>query len=329
MKHGECMYSLAFRKRNGQEDFFWKDENYCFEEYSADTGSRYWLADPFLLERDGKVYVFYEMYDLIKRKGKLGYSILNPESKTLTPPHAVLERNYHFSWPYVFEQDGEVYIMPETIEDYRIRIFKAVNFPDDWTEHEILINDIHSCDSLMLEDSGRRYLITSELHHNAPEGKISGCWAKNVIFEFEPDEKFKLKPEGRIISEGDYGIRNAGNVFRYGDFLIRPGQDCVKTYGNGLVFFRIKNIEPYAEEEMFTVNPDNIGTHLKKIGAEEILGIHTYNFSKNFEVIDFWTVKKLPLYIRLIRLGSPIVKPIWELIVKIIRKIIRIITRKP
>ena len=319
MSRKERIYSIAFRRRRSTDDFFYLNDDYCFEEYHVDLGGRYWLADPFLFDHDGKTYVFYEAFDMIRRIGRLGYSIINPDTKTLTPPKIILKRPYHFSWPYIFEHDGEIYILPETGQDWRVKLFRAVKFPDVWTEDEILINDIHSCDSILLGNftergGGIRYLITSEEYHNTPNGEIPSCRVKNMLFEFMPGEKLKLKPNGKInpegirVAEGDYGIRNAGKVFVSDGKLIRPGQDCrelpgVKTspYGRGIVLFRIDSIEPYSEKEIFSVSCESIGTHLKPLTGEDIVGLHTYNLSRDFEVVDFVQMKQAPFKTRTLR----------------------------
>lgn len=240
------MYSIAFRKKNSPNDYFWLDKDYSFEEYEVDTKGRYWLADPFLFEYGGKNYVFYEAYDLWTYKGNIGFSIIDSENKRLTPPEIVLERAYHFSWPYIFEHDGEIYIMPETCKDYKVRLFRAVNFPHEWTEDEILINDICACDSILVHGSrGEEYLLASDKYcHNTPTGTYPSCFVKNTLFTFKPGAKFQLEPNGKIdpagkiVAVGDYGIRNAGKVFTAQGMMIRPGQDCTNgEYGRGIVFF--------------------------------------------------------------------------------------------
>ena len=50
------MYSIAIRRRESPSDFFWNHENFKFEELNIDCQNRYWLADPFLFEKGGKVY---------------------------------------------------------------------------------------------------------------------------------------------------------------------------------------------------------------------------------------------------------------------------------
>lgn len=41
---------------------------------------RYWTADPFLAEENGKYYLFFEVYDRLKRKGVLGYREITKNS---------------------------------------------------------------------------------------------------------------------------------------------------------------------------------------------------------------------------------------------------------
>ena len=57
--------------------FFWETNDYLFEECKIECNGRYWLADPFLFERNGITYIFFEALDLITKVGKIGYSIRN------------------------------------------------------------------------------------------------------------------------------------------------------------------------------------------------------------------------------------------------------------
>ena len=42
-------------------------------------------------------------------------------------PVVVLEENFHLSYPYVFEESGNVYMIPETSDVGDIRLYKADN----------------------------------------------------------------------------------------------------------------------------------------------------------------------------------------------------------
>ncbi|MBQ3402713.1 MAG: hypothetical protein IJG65_05000 [Synergistaceae bacterium] len=322
---GTKMYNLAFRKKeNG--DFFHLNDDYCFEQYDVDLGGRYWLADPFLFEHNGRDYVFYEAYDLWSGKGKIGFSEIDPQAKKLTPPRIILDKPYHLSWPNVFELGGEIYMMPETCGDYRVRLFRAVNFPYDWEEHSILVNDIWACDSIIMNGSDGRakYLLASEQYHNTPTGSYPSCYVKNILFTFSSGDSLRLEPEGSIDPQGtvtrrgDYGIRNAGQFFMSEGMLLRPGQDCRnKQYGRGVVFFRVDSLEPYSEHEVFSIDCGNIGPHLRQDYVKELIGLHTYNQSRNFEVIDFAGIRSTTLETRI----ASKLFTLWKMMRKLYRMI--------
>ena len=125
-KISEKMYSVAIRKRSDGNDFFWEHEDYVFQEIKINCKGRYWLADPFLFEKDSKVYIFYEAFDLVQRKGKIGYSIIDDKKKSI-PVHIVLDEPYHLSFPNVFVYQDNIYMemvgvtnmtgVPVTIQD--------------------------------------------------------------------------------------------------------------------------------------------------------------------------------------------------------------------
>lgn len=287
----EKMYSIAIRKRNGENDFFWNHDNYIFEELSIDCENRYWLADPFLFEKEGKDYVFYEAFDLIERKGKIGFSVLNENSKEL-PIHIILDEPYHMSFPYIFEYGGNIFIMPETCDDNAVKLFKAVFFPDLWEEYGVVRANVHACDSIILKDLvGNEYLLANETYRDqTPNGNFASCWLRNVLYKLDKD--LRAGGKGILVTEGDCGIRNAGNSIRCNGRLYRVGQNCPnKQYGKGLVLFEVESIDPYREKLLWIKDCEDFDCHIQKLKNTEIIGIHTYNISNNYEIIDFSQIR--------------------------------------
>ena len=41
----------------------------------------------------------------------------------------VLVMDYHLSFPYVFKEDENIFLMPETSQNNRLEIYKCVDFP--------------------------------------------------------------------------------------------------------------------------------------------------------------------------------------------------------
>lgn len=65
---------------------------------------RYWAADPFIFNYNGELYIFAELYDYITRKGVIGYCKWN--GVRFGRWKKVIEEDYHLSYPYIFERDG-------------------------------------------------------------------------------------------------------------------------------------------------------------------------------------------------------------------------------
>lgn len=292
------MYSLAIRKRNNENDYFWNHKDYEFSECHINCKGRYWLADPFIFEKDDIVYIFYEAFDLIERKGKIAYSIMK-NNGSFTEPTIILNEKYHLSFPYIFEYKNDIYIMPESSSDYRVKLFKATLFPNQWEPADIILPDIYACDSIFITNKEERYLHINEMYHNTPNGSYSSCWVKNYIYKLNG---FKTQLEAIKISEGDYGIRNAGKSFYIGNKLYRPGQDCRNNqYGKGIVLFEIETIIPYKEKRIWTKDYEEFMSHINCKKTSSIIGVHTYNFSKHYEIIDYSQYRPLNINLRLRR----------------------------
>lgn len=291
----EKMYSVALRKRLNTDDHFWFHDDYKFLKCKIDTcNGRYWFADPFLYEKDNKLYLFYEAFDLIELRGKEGYSVLK-EDGSWTTPRIIIDEPYHLSFPYIFDYNGATYIMPEMSGDYSLKAYKAVSFPNTWEMTDIILPDVFACDSVFIEEEGKRYLLTNEMYHNVPNGQYASCWVKNFLYEMDG---LKATENGIKVAEGDFGIRNAGKTFTIEGKTYRIGQDCrERKYGRGMVLFEIVSILPYKEKVVKNWSCDELSKHIYKDSSANIVGSHTYNFSENYEIIDYSSLEEVPTYV--------------------------------
>ncbi len=71
--------------------------------------------------------------------------------------------------------------------------------------------------------------------------------------------------------------RPAGPLQWWEGRLLRPAQNCVKTYGGGVVWCEVEQLEPHAYRE----------TPLALLGAQDRFPVHTYGQAAGFEVADF------------------------------------------
>lgn len=289
------MYSVAIRKRLNGHDHFWLHDDYEFLKCNLDTcDGRYWFADPFLYERDEKLYLFCEVFDLIEHKGKEGYCVLN-EDGTWTSPKIIIDEPFHLSFPNIFEFKGDIYIMPEMSGDYSLKVYKAVAFPDKWEIADVVLPDVFACDSVFIETARSRFLLTNEMYHNVPNGQYASCWVKNYLYEMNG---LKAIEDGIKVAEGDYGVRNAGKTFYYEGKLYRIGQDCrERKYGCGMALFEIESVTPYKEIMVKSWTCMELAKHINRDYKEDIIGSHTYNFSEHFEIIDFSYMKDVSSFV--------------------------------
>lgn len=70
------------------------------------------LADPFGLWRGGVLHLFAESYDYRTRHGVIDLLRFD-EGLKLLDRRRVLREPWHLSYPYVFEADGETWMLPE------------------------------------------------------------------------------------------------------------------------------------------------------------------------------------------------------------------------
>ena len=285
-------YRIAIRKRN--EDVFWEDPDYRFFE-TRPKNSRYWQADPFLFDYDHRTYLFYESFDRIRRKGMIACAEVQDGQQL--KQKIIIDEPFHLSFPCVFREKEDIYLMPESCGDNSILLYKAIRFPEQW-ERIAIKESVFSCDSIwMMDQNGKTGLITSEMFQPEKPGTLQSCYVRNVFYPIRSGFPH-LAEQGTVIGEGDYGIRNAGAMFYHQNQLIRPGQDCTENrYGNGTVFFQVESTTPYQETEVAHLKKEELDKHLKRRGREPLLGTHTYNQSSRYETVDFSFMEDLPVHV--------------------------------
>jgi len=89
------------------------------------------VADPFLVRRDGRWYMFFEALDGATNRGEIAYAT-SEDGDTWTCHGIVLREDFHLSYPQVFEHRGTFYMIPETRQAGSIRLYAAQKFPFDW-----------------------------------------------------------------------------------------------------------------------------------------------------------------------------------------------------
>ncbi len=124
-------------------------EKNSYIEITAPKDSYY--ADPHLFKFCSKTYLFFEDYNY--KKGVISCIIIDKDLN-MTKPVKVLERPYHLSFPFIFKDDRNIYMIPETSSNGCIELYKAIRFPFEWRLFQRLLKGFWSSDTVILEENG-------------------------------------------------------------------------------------------------------------------------------------------------------------------------------
>jgi hypothetical protein len=231
----------------------------------------HFYADPFLFERNGRTYLFFEDYPFAISKGLISCCELNADGSP-SEPRVVLEREYHLSYPFLFEYDGEVYMIPETQENHTIEMYRAREFPYSWVFHQTVMENVTAADTTLFHGNGKWWLFTAGIldRHSLND---TLC----LFFADSPFGPWKAHPQNPVASD-PRRARPAGSLFFENGNLFRPGQDCSNGYGYAVQMHRIDRLTEteYQETPLWRITPDwipgNRGTHtLNQTGTYQVL----------------------------------------------------------
>jgi hypothetical protein len=203
------------------------------------------VADPFMLRVDGTWSMFFEVMNRESQKGEIGLAV-SSDGTTWGYQGIVLRESHHLSYPYVFESDGEFYMIPESYQVRSVRLYRAGRFPREWRFVQTLLDGMDYVDSSVLRFDGRWWMfagtgvrpLCSDTLRLYWAGDVAGPWAEH--------------PKSPIV-DGDARIaRPAGRVVAADGRIIRYAQDTYPYYGSRVRAFEISELTTteYREREI-------------------------------------------------------------------------------
>jgi hypothetical protein len=237
----------------------------------ADDGERYY-ADPFLQEWQGRLYLFVEEFPYAVGKGIISAAEVIG-GRVLAPPVPVLERPYHLSYPFVLNDAGTMYMMPETGANRTLELYRAVEFPWKWELESVLMRDAVFADSTPFFYQGRWWLFTM--------CDARGTATQDELFIFYADKLSGpwLPHAGNPLKSDCQSSRSAGRIIEQDGRLFRPAQDCGESYGAGLVWMEITELSPTSFSEKRIADWDA----KVEFGVK---GLHTFDHIGSLQAID-------------------------------------------
>ncbi len=239
---------------------------------------RYW-GDPFVVQRGDCYYAFIEEKLYGTGLGHIACLTLDSQGSLLAQ-QVVLERPYHLSYPFVFEHNGELYMIPESAAHRTVELYRCAQFPDRWEFVKNLLSDIYAVDATLLKHEGKYWLFA-----NVKAAGGSSLDALHLYYAADPVRgEWTPHPRNPVL-EDLRSARPGGRIFVQDGKLIRPSQDSSRRYGYALKFNRISslNTTTYSEVTEAAFTP----------AGSKYLATHTFNQAEELTVIDaVWRRRK-------------------------------------
>ena len=249
-----------FFLKTSKTDMLTVDPATMQEHHSTANG---YFADPFLWERDGEMFCFFEVYNYAKDTGYIAVGRL--VDGALIDIEPAVQTDYHMSFPFLFEDnDGTLLMMPEVCSQKRIETWKCTSFPNQWERVQTVIDDVIAADSSLVKIRDDWWLFTNM--SNDPFGEMS---SELHVYKVDGPGLSELTPHPlNPVVFDTRTARNGGRVIHSDGAYYRMSQDNSRgLYGYGVNAMKIETISMDAYEESLTrkIEPDFqsgiIGSH--------------------------------------------------------------------
>lgn len=199
-----------------------------------DDGSRFY-ADPFVIEHDGRVYMFVEEFPFATGRGVISVSQLQDDG-TFATPRIVLQEPHHLSYPQVFAQDGEIYMIPESASARELVLYRAEEFPDVWVRDTVLLRDRDVNDATLYESGGLFWLLgTERFGYGSASDTMVVYWAERLRGPWIAHALNPVAVDHSATRPGGPFVRGAGGT-------VLPVQNGSETYGGGLGLMQLEHL---------------------------------------------------------------------------------------
>ncbi|WP_294123701.1 formyl transferase [Sphingomonas sp.] len=190
------------------------------------------LADPFGLERDGKLHVFVEALDYRDRRGRIEVFSFDKELDLVG--HGVcLSEPWHLSYPFVFEAEGDIYMLPEAYRSGGLTLYRATDFPRRWEAVSRIKLPEMAVDATPMFHGGKWWIFCSPVGRKKDElhvvyaDRLEGPWTSH---------------RSNPVRRGNDGSRPGGTPILIDGSVVLPVQDCSTTYGEAARALRFNQL---------------------------------------------------------------------------------------
>ena len=222
-----------------------------------------WFADPFILDyNEQSIQVLVEEFCYKIKRGRIAKLTIDRRNFRLISYKIILDLPTHLSFPYIERKDGRVYISPENSASGCWCKYEYDEDNDTLIKTQEIVREPLT-DAIKINEFGEELIIAT--HIPTQNGNVLSVYYANG------KKKYDIEFQSMI-------ARNAGDVFKVGNIVYRPAQDCTKAYGEAVI---IQEVSIGKNELCF----NNI-LRLESPNSKYNTGCHTFNHYHGLSVID-------------------------------------------
>ena len=192
----------------------------------------------------GETYVFFENY--VYAAGRAKISVGRYSTNGFEVLGDALDLPYHLSFPYIFDWDGQLFMVPEASAAARVEVWRCVEFPFHWALYATALEGISVADTVLFEDGGHWWMFS-----NISNGPVEDHCNELHVFSIDGPKLKRVVPHplNPVVMDSRVA-RNAGRIARRDGRLIRPSQNNSHgVYGWGLNLMEITRLDMEAYDE--------------------------------------------------------------------------------
>lgn len=236
----------------------------------------HFLADPFACKQDGRYFIFVEDSDF--RKGVISVYAVDRQGARAERLGVALDEPFHLSFPFLFRDGQDIFMVPESLENRDIRLYRCTGFPLEWELASVLVADVAAVDSMIVRRNGRWWMLTTM--------NSSGVGATDAEFcLYSADHPLGpwVASRSNPLFIDSTRARNGG-LLSDGESLYRVAQrPDFAAYGKSMAIYRIDEISKDAYSE----------TLIREIEPRFLKGIRgTHHLHSDGELVVFDFLRK-------------------------------------
>ncbi|MEM7133570.1 MAG: hypothetical protein AAF702_45170 [Chloroflexota bacterium] len=240
------------------------------------------LADPFVIRKDERTICYVEdYYYASKRACVTAVEIFENNKYRILGP--VIQEPFHLSFPYLFEYDDDLYMVPESLDSNSVRLYKCLEFPSKWLYVKDIMSEVRVVDTMIFKDDNRWWLLCNKA---LAEDDKCGVMLMAYYSDDPLTDNWHAHQLNPLIVDDEIA-RNGGILEVTSSHPVRVRQkQGFNLYGKGMSMASITELSPssYAETEIAQIYP-----HFFKA----ISGCHHMHSDGQYTVYDYVKLERI------------------------------------